>query len=455
MFNEVYNDWNHKRGKAIIDHYGYRFFYGKKILDLGAGHGELGAMFLRLGAEVTCVDVREENLKEIRKNHPAIKTMRLDLEREWPFAQNQFDVVLSMGLLCHLKNYEQHLKNICAVAECIVLETEVLDITDLNLRAPIYEEKLINDLSFHGEGSIVSANNIQNKLSTLGATFKRFDEPKVNSGPYRYDWRESGLGRVSGNRRFWFIRRDVFIAKKLEIHSKSLESEHTINPPSVFMPPTNSPQLIYYPPTPPSVSLVSSKSKIRLFYNYYEDQNPKRKREIDFCLQKNIDNLLLDIVILQTDSAPTFNFYFEKINKLTSSNDINIICNSDIYFDNTVSLVNNLGTRELYALSCWDWRPYPPPRELEGGISVHRNVHNSQDAWIVRGKVENVDGNIVLGTPFYDSRIAYEFRKAGYNIKNPSKTIKANHFHSSDIPVKDNIGIQPDGPILFIDVSSL
>lgn len=453
MFNEVYNDWNRKRGKAIIDHYGHSFFHGKKVLDLGAGRGELGAMFLRLGAEVTCVDVREENLKEIRKNHPAIKTMRLDLERDWPFAQNQFDVVLSMGLLCHLKNYEQHIKNICDVAEHIVLETEVLDIMDANLRSPIYEEKLINDLSFHGEGSIVSANNIQNKLSTLGATFKRFDESKINSGPYKYDWRESGLGRILGNRRLWFVRRDIFIAKKLEIHNKSLESEHIINPPSTL--PTNSPQLIQLPsrPQPQPTSPVPQKSKIRLFYNYYEDQDPGRKKEIDYCLQKNIDNSLLDIIILQTDSTPTFSFYFEKINKLTNYNDINIICNSDIYFDNTISLANNLGMRDLYALSCWDWRPYPPPRELEGGHAVHRNMHNSQDAWIIRGKVEDVYGDIVLGSPFYDSRIAYEFRKAGYNIKNPSKTIRANHFHTSDIPIKDNIGIQPDGPILFVDIS--
>src|SRR5277367_841722 len=269
--------------------------------------------------------------------------MRLDLEHEWPFGQHQYDIVLSLGLLCHLKNYEQHIKNICDAAEYVVLETEVLDVEDSDVRMPRYEEKIINDLSFHGEGSLVSANNIQNRLSGIGATYKRLDNPKVNSGSYRYDWRESGAGRKVENRRIWFIRRDKFIAKKLENQPKIEAAENRLLAPIVAsrlgMPveslPNNSPHARVLnrveqrrilsnnkqrPQYITPMNQPSSQPKIRLFFNYYEDKNPARKKEIDYCLQKNIENQLLDIIILQSDIALTFNLYFEKINRITGPN---------------------------------------------------------------------------------------------------------------------------------------
>ena len=68
------------RIKAIIDNYGVPFFQGKSVLDLGAGHGEIGAALARLGATVTCVDARQENLDIINVKHPHLKTIKTDLE---------------------------------------------------------------------------------------------------------------------------------------------------------------------------------------------------------------------------------------------------------------------------------------------------------------------------------------------------------------------------------------
>ena len=33
MFDGKYFDWNQKRIKGIVDHFGYKFFYGKKIAE--------------------------------------------------------------------------------------------------------------------------------------------------------------------------------------------------------------------------------------------------------------------------------------------------------------------------------------------------------------------------------------------------------------------------------------
>lgn len=470
-FNEIYHDWNHTRAKAIIDNYNYRFFSGKKIIDLGAGHGDLAASFLRLGADVLCVDAREENLEIIRKKHPALKTMRLDLDYEFPFEQHQFDVVISAGLLCHLKNYERHLENICNVAQYIILETEVLDSPNLDSKIQSFEDKIINDLSFNGEGSIISSANIQKRLYDMGATFKRLDDAKINSGPYKYNWTENNSGRNVGNRRLWVIRRDKFIAQKYMNHpqifaaeiaakrdreyynQKSVTNTATYQPrrtpQSMSGRPIWPPQLVTSPNYTNNSSiqpLIMSENKkyfihtadisenidvnkIRLFY--------LKNNEQDICLQKNLDNKLLETILVNEHNI-SFNTLFQRINEITGPNDINIICNSGIFFDKTIILANNIKNKQVYALTCWDWH--------SSDNVIFRNAANSQDTWIFKGKMENISGDFPIGKSSCDNKIAYEFHKAGYKVINPSESIKTYYINSNNqIPTK-----KINGPHLFV-----
>lgn len=165
---------------------------------------------------------------------------------------------------------------------------------------------------------------------------------------------------------------------------------------------------------------------IRLFYNYYEDKNPLRKREIDYCLQRNLANKLITTIICESPGKPSYKFFFDQINKVTGPEDINIICNSDIFLDETISLALNIKDKQLYALSRWDWL---------GNDALTRffDRPDSQDTWIVKGKVEDVFGDFTLGIRGCDNRIAYEFMKAGYNVSNPSKSIKTYHVHNSGV----------------------
>jgi 2-polyprenyl-3-methyl-5-hydroxy-6-metoxy-1,4-benzoquinol methylase len=241
MFDHNYNFFCQKRIKSIIDYYGYSFFAGKKVLDLGAGRGDIAVALARLGANVLCVDARQENLDIIQKNHPFLKTLKADLETEWPFENFSFDLVLSLDLICHLKNYHTHLINICKTGLCIVLETEVLDSSDPDLIITLFEEKSIPSLSFSGTSSIVSANNIQTKLKNLNATFKRVDETKMNSGPYTYDWVERGVARKFGNRRMYFIQSNGLSILKDEARDKIKEAEIQSNIPQIELPEVMSP----------------------------------------------------------------------------------------------------------------------------------------------------------------------------------------------------------------------
>lgn len=161
---------------------------------------------------------------------------------------------------------------------------------------------------------------------------------------------------------------------------------------------------------------------IRLFYNYYEDKHPFRKQEIDYCLKRNLENQALTTIVVDSPGKPTYDFFFEKINAVTGPDDINIICNSDIFFDDTIKFVEKIQPKEMYALLRWEWVP--------GGARFYERP-DSQDTWIVRGKVEGVFGGFSLGIRGCDNRIAHEFLKAGYDVKNPAKTIRTYHVHTS------------------------
>jgi hypothetical protein len=185
---------------------------------------------------------------------------------------------------------------------------------------------------------------------------------------------------------------------------------------------------------------------IRLFFNYYEDKHPFRKREIDFCLQKNLDNPYIKTIIIESAIKPSYDYFFRKINEVTQDNDINIICNSDIFFDESIVLADQclqkLCPKEMYALSRWDWHL--------NGTTVFFDRADSQDTWIVRGKVDNVQGNFTLGIRGCDNKIAYQFGQSGYRVRNPSKSIKTYHVHNSQVRNYTMADVVPP-PYLTVD----
>ena len=204
MFEAKYLDWNQKKIKSIIDFYGPKFIYFKKILDLGCGHGDIGGALFRLGAEVTGVDARQDHIKMAQKKFPGIKFLTADVERGFPINKN-FDIILDLGLLCHVKDYENHLREICKKTTHLVLETAVCDSIDDKLSININENKALIDHAINGVGSRPSVAAIERVLTECGMTFKRVDSNKLNSGSYVYDWYPSYNNSVDFNkRRMWF-----------------------------------------------------------------------------------------------------------------------------------------------------------------------------------------------------------------------------------------------------------
>lgn len=205
MFDGKYLEWNQKRIKAIIDYYGHHFFAQKKVLDLGCGHADVSGALFRLGSDITAVDARQEHLKIAQKKYQGIKVVRADLDHNWPFVGKGFDIVLDLDLICHLGNYEQHIKQICSISNHVILETAVMDVLDNTRSTVLMENKNVYDLSVNGVSCRPSASAIERVFRECGFVFKRVDSAKFNSGTYQYDWQEKNDESCDINkRRIWF-----------------------------------------------------------------------------------------------------------------------------------------------------------------------------------------------------------------------------------------------------------
>jgi hypothetical protein len=84
----------------------------------------------------------------------------------------------------------------------------------------------------------------------------------------------------------------------------------------------------------------------------------------------------------------------------------------------------NIQENQMYALSRWDLD--------EDMKAKHHNTWDSQDTWIFKNSIKSGNYDIPLGIPGCDNRIAYELKEAGYEVINPSKTVKTYHYHLSN-----------------------
>jgi len=197
--------------------------------------------------------------------------------------------------------------------------------------------------------------------------------------------------------------------------------------------------------------------KSNLFINFYQDKNEARQRELLICVLANVYNEEIDTVnilvsnrdsnslmalmekikpayhpkisIIPFNNRPALNDYFRLTQKYPQ--DINIIANKDIILD-----VNS-----LKRLKYWEWKNYFLAltrwdfinNKLEKDKAVFYNQPDSQDTWITKGIIPQVNGgNIKLGTCGVDNKIAYLLQNH-YEVINPSLEIKTYHLHLTNI----------------------
>jgi len=177
---------------------------------------------------------------------------------------------------------------------------------------------------------------------------------------------------------------------------------------------------------------------IHLLIEYYYDDLPERQAELDACLQCNCANehiLQIHVFVedktqlpfthhkLKTITASTrmwYRGYFAYINTNVATDDIGIVANADIFFDDSLGLLKDANLDErCFALSRYE------------GAELH-DIATSQDVWIFKPPIRDINAHFPLGMPGCDNRLIYEMRIAGINVFNPSKDIHAHHMHHTD-----------------------
>jgi len=202
-FKEHYVKWRDQRIRCIVDHYGKDFFKGKKLLELGCGYGDIGAYFAKLGAKVTCLDARQEHLEVLKRRYPFLKAVQADLDNEWPFKKDEFDIILHLGTLYHLQYVDRPLVDVCQSTKHLVLETEVCDSDDPEMI--IYTKERGYDQAFNKTGIRPSGAYIEKILKICGMKFKRLKTSNYDTEDHKYNWEIRNTGKWQhGLRRLYF-----------------------------------------------------------------------------------------------------------------------------------------------------------------------------------------------------------------------------------------------------------
>ena len=187
-----------------------------------------------------------------------------------------------------------------------------------------------------------------------------------------------------------------------------------------------------------------------LYIEWYYPSNPSRQTELVKVFKNNATNPTIDTITILANAdeiehlelvikrmgtliphieiaqhpentRKSYRQFFQMINLTTRPSDINIIANSDIYFNST--LIDARPTHDqCFALSRYDI--------LFDGCKVLFNRPDTQDTWIFRGPVKEVEGcDFYLGQCGCDNAIAHRLELAGYEVLNPSLTIETLHLH--------------------------
>jgi len=175
-------DWIQKRIQAVINFYGSDFFIGKKILDVGSGNGTVARAFVDMGAKVTCLDARKTALDAIHNSNPSIRCIKADLDQEWPFHNDYYDLTLHLSTLNHLTYVEKHLQFLCQITNYMVLDVQVCDSTSPAKYILVKENRTNVNHSFNGVGCRPAPAFIERILTNNGMEFEMLQDSSCNSG---------------------------------------------------------------------------------------------------------------------------------------------------------------------------------------------------------------------------------------------------------------------------------
>lgn len=184
---------------------------------------------------------------------------------------------------------------------------------------------------------------------------------------------------------------------------------------------------------------------IRLFVETYTDKDPLRNAELRACLAENLANPHIGSVHeIAFGRRATMGEALDFMRQHMGADDVGILANSDIAFDETLILLQGRRFPDtVLCVSRWeDGEPY-----------AHSD---SQDVWIFDGVPRSgVKAEFFFGIPGCDNRFAHELREVGYSLLNPCLNLRCHHRHTSGVRNYDDATPRLTGPIAHVHPCSL
>jgi hypothetical protein len=198
-------DWQINRINFILSKYPKEFFKGKRILEVGAYNGYIGAYFNALGAEVHCLEGRIENVINIKNDYPNITAEVADLDSpDWNWGH--YDIIINFGLYYHLEKFhKEHLENCINNCDLMFFESVIYD----SHSAEIYfRNEIGDDQSLSEKGGTPSTSYVENIFKEHNVNYEKFKDSSLNNYQHKYDWPDTGFKVFNQfDRRFWIIQK--------------------------------------------------------------------------------------------------------------------------------------------------------------------------------------------------------------------------------------------------------
>lgn len=200
-------DWQKNRIEFILSKYPKEFFQGKRILELGAYNGYIGAYFSTLRADVHCIEGRAENVVKIKNDYPQVKAELANLDTpEWIWGH--YDIIINFGLYYHLEKFhKEHLNNCITNCDVMFFESVIFDSNDDTI---YFNEEYGDDQSLTPIGGTPSTSHIENIFNQHPIRYEKFSDSSLNGNRHHYDWKDNNSKVYDWwARRFWIINKTI------------------------------------------------------------------------------------------------------------------------------------------------------------------------------------------------------------------------------------------------------
>lgn len=186
--------------------------------------------------------------------------------------------------------------------------------------------------------------------------------------------------------------------------------------------------------------------QVWLIQQYYQEANAERAKELEYVLEKNINNPYIDKIVLLNEkiydqlSSPKIHqvnighrlTYYDVLTYIKSDvpkDTIVIFSNSDIYLDDTLRHLYSLDLDKKFLALL----RYEMPDDVLFGPRA-----DSQDTWILWSSsvdfdITKEDFGFNFGVPGCDNSITIAMLKKKFIVCNPALSIKTYHVHSSNV----------------------